>query len=99
MTQSLLEKAEEFIWKNAHQLERKLFAFHFKDGLRDDVLTARLAYRNNDGGFGNALEPDIRCPQSQPVATQHALEFLDEIGFDSRNCPASLRLSTNRHDR
>lgn len=82
MTHTLFAKAEEFIWKNARQLERKLFAFHFKGGAHGDALTALLAYQNDDGGFGNALEPDIRCPQSQPVATQHGLEFLDEIGFD-----------------
>lgn len=43
-----------------------------------------LAYQNEDSGFGNALEPDIRCPDSQPVPCQHALEILDEVGFDEK---------------
>jgi hypothetical protein len=44
------------------------------------VLDALRAYRNGDGGFGNALEPDVRAPQSEPAATLHALEVLIEIG-------------------
>jgi hypothetical protein len=29
------------------------------------------------------LEPDIRCPDSQPVPVQHALEILDAVGPDA----------------
>lgn len=82
MTSEIFKRAEEFIWKNARLLERRRFSYHFKNGSREDVLSALLAYQNADGGFGNALEPDIRCPESQPVACQHALEFLDEVGFE-----------------
>lgn len=78
------ERAEEFIWLNARLLERQLFDFHFRSGSSQAVHSALLAYQNKDGGFGNALEPDIRCPDSQPVPTQHALEVLDTIGFDER---------------
>ena len=75
-------RAVEFIWKHARLLERRLFAFHFAGGSRSDVLSALRAYQNEDGGFGNALEPDIRCPDSQPVPVQHALEILDAVGFE-----------------
>jgi hypothetical protein len=37
-------------------------------------------YRNEDGGFGQALEPDGRGPGSQPSAVQAAFVFLDEVG-------------------
>jgi hypothetical protein len=43
------------------------------------VLDALRAYRNPDGGFGNALEPDVRGPESEPASTLHALEVLAEI--------------------
>lgn len=82
MSQSILERAEAFIWKNARLLERQLFAYHFKGGSRESVLSILLAYQNEDGGFGHALEPDIRCPDSQPVPVEHALKILDTIGFD-----------------
>ena len=38
------------------------------------------AYRNPDGGFGHALEPDVRAPESEPAAALHALDVLAEIG-------------------
>jgi hypothetical protein len=42
------------------------------------VRDAVAAYRNDDGGFGHALEPDIRDPASQPAATEMALRLMDE---------------------
>ncbi len=79
---AIFAKAETFIWTNGRLLERRLFAFYFKDGSAEAVKRALLAFQNADGGFGNALEPDIRCPDSQPVPCQHALEILDEVGWD-----------------
>jgi hypothetical protein len=52
----------------------------FHDGPAEPVVTALSAYRNADGGFGHALEPDLRCPRSQPAATLYALEMLHEAG-------------------
>ncbi|MEM7535191.1 MAG: hypothetical protein AAF639_23645 [Chloroflexota bacterium] len=83
MSNTLFTKAEDFIWKNARLLERRLFAYHFKEGAREDVITALCAYQNADGGFGQAFEPDIRCPDSQPVPVQHALEVLDTVGIQT----------------
>ena len=84
MSQSILERAEAFIWKNARLLERQLFAYHFKNDSPESVRAILLAYQNKDGGFGHALEPDIRCPDSQPVPVEHALKILDTIGFDEQ---------------
>ena len=80
---TVFTRAETFIWNNARLLERRLFAFHFRGGSREDVIAALRAYQNEDGGFGQALEPDIRCPDSQPVPVQHALEILDAVGPDA----------------
>lgn len=92
-------QAAEFIWKNARLLERRLFAFHFAGGSRAAVLSALSAFQNADGGFGNALEPDIRCPDSQPVPVQHALEILDAVGFEElaaqRACDFLLTITTH----
>ena len=78
----ILARAADFIWRNARLLDRQRFAFHFENGSRQDVVHGLLAYQNGDGGFGAALEPDLRDPSSQPVPAQHALEVLDEVGFD-----------------
>jgi len=77
-----LGKAQEFIWKYARLIDRRLFAGLFLDGPREPVLAALQAYQNPDGGFGNALEPDKRVPHSQPVDAEMALRILDLIdGF------------------
>ena len=52
------EKAARFIWENGRLLERRLFDYYFRGGSREGVLSAIRAYRNEDGGFGHALEPD-----------------------------------------
>ncbi|WDV54953.1 hypothetical protein PV963_33660 [Streptomyces coeruleorubidus] len=73
-------RAERFVWLTARVLEQRLFAHHFLGGAADPVETALDAYRNEDGGYGHALEPDLRGPVSQPLHTAHALRVLDAVG-------------------
>lgn len=75
-----LNRAEQFIWLTARVLEQRRFAHHFLAGGADAVETALTAYLNEDGGYGHALEPDLRGPVSQPLHTAHALNVLDSIG-------------------
>ncbi|MFJ5266644.1 hypothetical protein ACIQAC_39945 [Streptomyces sp. NPDC088387] len=75
-----LVRAGHFVWLTARVLEQRLFAYHFLNGDADAVETALDAYRNADGGYGHALEPDLRGPVSQPLHTAHALHVLDAIG-------------------
>lgn len=80
---SILERAKSFLYKNGRLLDRKRFEYLFEGGSKQAVLDVLRAYQNPDGGFGNALEPDIRCPQSQPVPTEMALHVMDDIdAFD-----------------
>ncbi|MDT0392632.1 hypothetical protein [Streptomyces dubilierae] len=73
-------RAERFVWLTARVLEQHLFAHHFRGGPADPVETALDAYRNGDGGYGHALEPDLRGPVSQPLHTARALRVLDAVG-------------------
>ncbi|MFE8009747.1 hypothetical protein [Streptomyces sp. NPDC057418] len=75
-----LARAEQFIWLTARVLEQRRFAHLFLDGSADAVETALASYLNEDGGYGHALEPDLRGPVSQPLHTAHALSVLDSIG-------------------
>ncbi|MEV0012200.1 hypothetical protein AB0M10_30545 [Streptomyces sp. NPDC051840] len=75
-----LARAEQFIWLTARVLEQRRFAHLFLGGGAESVETALSAYRNEDGGYGHALEPDLRGPVSQPLHTAHALSVLDSIG-------------------
>ncbi|MEU0414206.1 hypothetical protein ABZ307_41420 [Streptomyces griseorubiginosus] len=77
---SPLFRAEHFVWLTARVLEQRLFAYHFLNGGPDPVETALDAYRNSDGGYGHALEPDLRGPVSQPLHSARALRILDAVG-------------------
>lgn len=78
----ILERAKSFLYKNARLLDRRRYEYFFEKGSKEAVIDALRAYQNRDGGFGNALEPDIRCPHSQPVPTEMALAIMDEVdGF------------------
>jgi hypothetical protein len=72
--------AVTFIWGTARLLDRHRYAQLFEDGPAEPVTTALRAYQNPDGGFGHGLEPDLRCPSSQPGPTLYALEILEETG-------------------
>ncbi|GAA1283298.1 hypothetical protein [Saccharothrix xinjiangensis] len=76
----MIEAARTFLWHNARVLEQRRFAFLFDGGPAEPVVRAVLAHRNDDGGFGHALEPDGRGPTSQPLHTFTALSLLHEVG-------------------
>jgi hypothetical protein len=70
--------ATAFIAANARILDWRRFQRLFQDGPAAPVRDAVAAYRNDDGGFGHALEPDGRAPGSQPAATEMALRIMNE---------------------
>src|SRR5712691_7333649 len=73
-----LHAAAVFVAANARVLDRRRFQRLFEDGPASAVRDAVAAYRNEDGGFGHALEPDCRAPGSQPAAAAMALRLLNE---------------------
>ncbi len=75
-------KAAGYLRANARPLERALFAHEFEGAPARPVLEALAAYRNPDGGFGRALEPDLRMPASSALATATALDVLRELDAD-----------------
>jgi hypothetical protein len=74
-----LAAAERFVLANARLLDVHRTAVLLRGAPREPVLQALAAYRNEDGGFGHALEPDVRAPDSEPASTLHALHVLAEI--------------------
>src|SRR5690349_12500566 len=74
-----IEAAEQFMLANARVLECRQLAAILHGAPGEPVLDALRPYRNSDGGFGHALEPDVRGPESEPVAVQHAFEVLLDI--------------------
>ncbi|HEX6469181.1 MAG TPA: hypothetical protein VF069_08805 [Streptosporangiaceae bacterium] len=90
VTRAALAAAERFMQLNARLVDRHRFAYHFRGGPAEPVLAALRPYANPDGGYGNALEPDLRGAASQPVPAQHALEIFLETG--TTGDPAVSRL-------
>jgi hypothetical protein len=74
-----LAAAEQFMFANARVLERHRLAVLVYGAPPQPVREALLPYRNADGGFGHALEPDVRAPHSEPVSTLSALEVLASL--------------------
>jgi hypothetical protein len=73
-----IDKAVQFLAANARVIDRRRYERLFTGGARGPVRDALAAYRNADGGFGHALEPDGRTPTSEPIAAEVALHIMDE---------------------
>jgi hypothetical protein len=73
------DRAYRFLQAEARPLERALFAFRFENAPSERVLAELARFANDDGGFGNALEPDVRTPSSSALATALALKLLEEL--------------------
>ena len=73
-------KACAYLQRQARPLEQALFRYHFEDGPAPDVWQELAAFQNEDGGFGRALEPDLRTPTSSALATGNALRILAQTG-------------------
>ncbi len=75
--------ARAFIFEQGRSLERSLYSFHFEEGEADAVLEELKQYQYADGGFGHALEPNLRSPLSTVIVTTHAFNTFREIGVAS----------------
>lgn len=91
-----LAAARRFVYDDARLLERHRLAALFGEGPPDRVLDALRPYRNDDAGWGNALEPDLRGPDSQVSGALSALEVLAEVGAAAD--PSVIPLATETAD-
>ncbi|HKL75302.1 MAG TPA: hypothetical protein VJ881_04465 [Halanaerobiales bacterium] len=79
LSKSTYEKLAKYIKNEARELEKYLFNYYFENGNKEDIIEALKNYQNEDGGFGNSLEPDFRLPDSTPLATSIGLRYISEI--------------------
>ena len=81
LTETDFRKSQLFLKTKSRHLEQMLFTYHFhhEEGSRKDVIKELIKYQNQDGGFGKALEPDLRMKHSSVVATKFALQILIDI--------------------
>jgi hypothetical protein len=59
----------------------------------EKIIEELLTFQNNDGGFGQGLEPDFVMPYSSPIATALAFEYIDVL--DKKNAKELIRNAIN----
>ena len=77
---STLSAAASFLRQTARPLELRAYECLFEGASHDGFVAALTAFRCEDGGFGGALEPDARTPDSQPLFVDFALKSLYQVG-------------------
>jgi hypothetical protein len=84
------EKARQFLLIQGRKLEAALFLHEFENGSPSEVYKQLADFQNADGGFGRALEPDLRCEASSALATTTALQILVRLN-EQNMIPNALR--------
>lgn len=93
-----LDAAASFLATHGRLLDRRRYAALLdpSPSRTDAVLGALAGYRNDDGGYGWGLEPDLRAPESQPAAALHALEAIADVAHPTT--PAITRVAVELFD-
>src|SRR5437660_1065467 len=68
-----IDRGREFVFANGTLFERALFAQLFDGGARERAVRCLATYQNEDGGWGHALEHDVRAPASSAPVVEYAL--------------------------
>ena len=79
LSKERFEQALAFLDERARPLERARARFHFRRETEEAVVEALSAYQNDDGGFGRALEPDLRTPASSALCTSVAFQVMRTV--------------------
>lgn len=64
---------------NTRLIERQLYLAFFEGLSHKQLIKAILSYQNDDGGFGNGIEPDLTTPESTAIGLETALYYFDCI--------------------
>ena len=81
--------SREFLEATARPLELARFRHAFLGAPAQPVLDALREFRNDDGGFGRALDPDLRTPDSSALCTSIALRILRSLEISSEHAVVS----------
>jgi hypothetical protein len=68
-----INAAKQFILQNARPIDLAVYKYFFDNGSNQRVIDELSKFQNEDGGFGNGLEPDFLNPNSSPIATNDAI--------------------------
>ncbi|MCJ7551505.1 MAG: hypothetical protein MUQ30_17685 [Anaerolineae bacterium] len=100
LTREAFARARAFIFEYARPLEKATFGHEFEGGSVDAIFEALTQFRNADGGFGNALEPDLRLSDSSVLATTVGLQVLRDYsaGADHPLVQGAMRYLMSTYD-
>lgn len=79
LSREAFERARSFLKTQARPLDRAIFEYRFENVSAGSLIVELAHYQNDDGGFGHALEPDLRTPTSSALATGIGLRMLEEL--------------------
>lgn len=71
--------AAAFVRQTARPLDVARLHYHFAATSNETVFDALAAFQNPDGGFGRAIEPDLRGAGSSVIGTSTGLAMLAEV--------------------
>jgi hypothetical protein len=54
-----INAAKQFILQNARPIDLAVYKYFFDNGSNQRVIDELSKFQNEDGGFGNGLEPDF----------------------------------------
>ncbi|WP_310603363.1 hypothetical protein [Anaerosporobacter sp.] len=87
LTKQTYDRIKTWVYRNARDFELSLWKYYFENGSKEDVISALSYFQNEDGGFGNSLEPDNWNPNSTPYTTLYAINILKDIEFTDLSHP------------
>ncbi len=79
LSSASLKRAIAFIRNEGRPLEKAMVHHLFDGGPKNRILEELVKFQNPDGGFGNALEPDLRSSESSALCTSFALELFADL--------------------
>ncbi len=74
-----LQKVKERILNEGRKLDAEALKLEFGNTDKHDYIKELILFQNDDGGFGNGIEPDFIFPSSSPMATSIGLKYLEKI--------------------
>lgn len=87
LSKKTFEEIRLWVYRNARQIDLAIWQYELENGSKEAVISALSHYQNDDGGFGNALEPDCWNPNSSPYTTLDAINKLSSISFTDTSHP------------
>jgi hypothetical protein len=71
--------SRSYLQQHARKLDLYLYEYLFGGASPQPIFSELATYQNADGGFGKALEPDMRLPDSSALATVVAFQYLSHL--------------------